>query len=143
MSKARERKREQAGQGGTWLTLMLDLLRGGVLGFIVACGVLGIAAFLIYSGVMGYGKADSATVAACLLGGFVGGVFVVNHGKRAPLPLGLGAGGVLYFMLLAAGALLYDFVPELSSAGITACACLCGGGLSGFTFGTGKNKRRK
>ena len=143
MSKAQERKREQGGQGSTWLELMLDLLRGGLLGFIVACGVLGIAAFLIYSGVMGHGKADSAAVAACLLGGFAGGAFVVRRKRKAPLPLGLAAGGILYFLLFTAGALLYDAAPELSSAGVTACACLCGGGLSGFIGGTGKRKRRK
>ena len=142
MSKAQGRKWEQVGQGSTWLTLMLDLLRGGALGFVISCGVLGIAAFLIYSGVMGYGKADSAAVAACLLGGFVGGAFVVRRAKRAPLPFGLGAGGVLYLILLAVGALLYDVIPELSSAGVTACACLCGGGLSGFTGRAGKKRRK-
>lgn len=143
MSKARERKREQTGQKGTWLTLTLNLLRGGILGFAVSCGVLGIAAFLICSGVMGYGKIDSAAVAACLLGGFTGGIFVVKRVKRAPLPLGIGAGGVLYLMLLAMGSLLYNVAPELSLTGVTAGACLCGGGLSGFAGGTRKNKKHK
>lgn len=143
MPKARERKREKTGQRNTWSKIVLDLLRGGVLGFAVACAVLGAAAVLIYSGLMGDGKADSAVIAACLLGGFAGGMFAVRRGKRAPLPLGLGAGGVLCCVLLAVGALLYRTEPQLSSAGATACACLCGGGLSGFTGKAGKSGRRK
>lgn len=142
MSKARERKREQMGQGSAW-SVMLDLLRGGAVGFAASCAILVIAAFLIYSGVLGNEKTDSAVVAACLAGGFAGGAFVVRGGKKAPLPLGLGAGGVLYLVLLAAGGLLYKIAPQISSAGVTACACLCGGGLSGFTGRTGKGRRRK
>lgn len=143
MSKARGRKREKVEQVSAWPAIVLDLLRGGGLGAAVSCAVLGVAAFLIYFGLMGDGKADSAVVAACLLGGFVGGMFVVRRVKRAPLPLGLGTGGVLFLVLFAAGALAYDVELQLTSAGVTACACLCGGGLSGFTGGTGKGRRRK
>ena len=144
MSKARERKTEQGmAPGSVWLTPVLDLLRGGALGFVVSCCALGVAAFLIYSGVMGYGKADGAIVAACLLGGFSGGVFAVKRWKRAPLPLGVGTGLVLFLVLMAAGSILYDAALRVTSAGITLCACLCGGGLAGFMGGAGKRSRRK
>lgn len=144
MSKVRERKSEQGiAPGSAWSTPVLDLLRGGAFGFLVSCFVLGVAAFLIYSGVMGYGKADGAGVAACLLGGFSGGVFVVKRRKKAPLPLGVGAGMVLFLILMAVGCILYDATLGVTSAGITLCACLCGGGLAGFMGGAGKSKRRK
>jgi len=143
MAKTRERKRERTEQGSGLLKWALDLLRGGLLGFAVSCAALGVAALLIWGGLLGNGKTDSAVVAACLLGGFAGGAFAVGPGKKAPLPLGVGTGSVLWLMIFAAGALLYQEEPLLSSMGVTAGACLCGGGLAGLLGGAGKGRRRK
>lgn len=136
------RKREET-QAMTWLGAMLDLLRGGALGMAVALAVLGIAAVLVWSGVLASGKGDSAVIAGCLLGGVVGGAFAVGRGKGPALPMGLGAGGVLFLLLLTAGVLLYDTLPTMRSGGVVACACLCGGGLAGVLRSKPKKKRRK
>lgn len=135
------RKREQT-QGAAWLGAMLDLLRGGALGAVVALVALGIAAVLVWAGLLASGKEGSAVIAGCLLGGFAGGAFAVGRGKGPALPVGLGAGGVLFLLLLTAGVLLYDMLPTMRSGGV-ACACLCGGGLAGVLRSKPKKKRRK
>lgn len=136
------RKREET-QGSAWLTVMLDLLRGGALGAAVALVVLGIAAVLVWAGLLASSRGDSAVVAGCLLGGLAGGAFAVGRTKSAALPVGLGAGGVLFLLLLTAGVLLYDTLPTLRSGGAVAGACLCGGGLAGVLRSKPKKKRRK
>lgn len=136
------RKREET-QGAAWLTVMLDLLRGGALGAVVALAVLGIAAVLVWAGLLASGRGDSAVIAGCLLGGLAGGAFAVGRTKRAALPVGLGAGGVLFLLLLTAGVLLYDAMPSLRSGGVVACACLCGGGLAGVLRSRPKKRRKK
>ena len=141
MSGVREKKQEEGQM--VWLRAMLDLLRGGLLGVAVAMLVLGVAAVLVSSGVLSDGKADSFVIAGCLLGGFLGSMHAVRRRKSAPLPTGLGVGGILFLILLTAGVLLYDSLPTISSGGVVACACLCGGGLSGVLWSKPKKKRRK
>ena len=143
MTRAREKRCEDTGQGASWLGAMVDLLRGAGVGLAGALAVLAIAAGLISFGMMSNAKADGAVVAACLLGGLLGGAFAVRRRKIAPLPTGLGAGGMLFLLLLAAGGLLYDVLPTLRTGGVVASACLCGGGLAGVLGGKPKKKRRK
>ena len=141
MSRAHEKKHEEGQM--TWLRAMLDLLWGGLLGMAVALLVLMLAAVLVSSGVIGNGRADRFVIAGCLLGGFLGSMYAVRRRKSAPLPTGLGVGGILFLILLTAGVLLYDSLPTISSGGVVACACLCGGGLSGVLWSKPKKKRRK
>ncbi len=143
MTKTREKKREKAGQGTGWLDGVLDLLRGGALGAACAIAVLAVSAALIYFGIISTNRTQGAVVAACLLGGLMGGVFSVGHRKSAPLPTGLGAGGILFLLLLTAGVLVYDAPVALESSGVVAGACLCGGGLAGVLGSKTKRKKRK
>ncbi len=137
------RKREQP-QGAVWLNGMMDLLKGGALGACIALAALGVSACLIWLGLLGNSRGGSAVVAACLLGGFAGGLLAVRRGTLSALPGGLGAGAVLFLLLLSAGALAYDTLPALRSGGIVAGACLCGGGLAGVLGrNSGSKKRRK
>ena len=103
MTRAREKRCEDTGQGASWLGAMVDLLRGAGVGLAGALAVLAIAAGLISFGMMSNAKADGAVVAACLLGGLLGGAFAVRRRKIAPLPTGLGAGGMLFLLLLTHG----------------------------------------
>lgn len=141
MSGRRGKKREEP-QGAAWLGVMLNLLRFGALGMAAALLVLGVAAGLISFGLMGNTKGDSVVIAACLFGGFLGGIFAVRKRKGAALPVGLGVGLVLFMLLLTAGMVLYDTLPALRSGGAVAGACLCGGGLAGILVGKPKKKRR-
>lgn len=141
MSGRRGKKREEP-QGAVWLGVMLDWLRFGALGMAAALLVLGVAAGLISFGLVGNTKGDSVVIAACLLGGFLGGIFAVRRRKGAALPTGLGVGVVLFMLLLTAGMVLYDTLPALRSGGAVAGACLCGGGLAGILAGKPKKKRR-
>jgi len=143
MTRAREKRHEENGQGVSWLGAMVDLLRGAGIGLIGALTVLAVAAGLVSLGMMSDARGDGAVVAACLLGGLLGGGFAVRRRKAAPLITGLGAGGMLFLLLLTAGVLLYDVLPTLRTGGVVAGACLCGGGLAGVLGGKPKKKRRK
>lgn len=136
------RKREQP-QGAVWLDGMLDLLKGGALGACAALVTLGVAACLIWSGLLANSRSGSAVVAACLLGGFAGGLLAIRRGTLAALPGGLGAGAVLFLLLLTAGTLVCDTLPALRSGGVVAGACLCGGGLAGVLGRSGGSKKRR
>lgn len=141
MSGTRGKKREEP-QGTAWLWSMLNLLRFGALGLVAAMLVLVCAAAMISFGVVENGRGSSAVVAACLFGSFLSGVLAVRQKKGAALPTGLGAGVVLFLMLLSSGALLYDTLPAVRSVGAVAGGCLCGGGLAGLLVGRPKKKRR-
>lgn len=141
MSGTRGKRREEP-QGTAWLWSMLNLLRAGALGVAVAMLVLAGAAIMISAGVLENGRGAGAVVAACLLGGFVGGVYAVRQRKGGALPVGLGVGTVMFLLLLSAGAVLYDALPVTQSMGAVAGACLCGGGLAGLLAGKPKKKRR-
>ena len=141
MSGTRGKRREES-QGAVWLSSMLNLLRAGVLGMAAALLVLAGAAAMISFGLMENGKGAGAVIAACLLGSFLGGVFAVRQRKGVALPTGLGAGAVLFLLLLSAGTVLYDTLPVVRSVGAVAGACLCGGGLAGVLAGKPKKKRR-
>lgn len=143
MTGTRGVKHEKSGQGIAWLDVMLDLLQGGALGAVCSVAVLAVSAVLISSGMMSDNKADAVVVAACLLGGLAGGLFAVRHRNSAPLPTGLGAGGVLFLLLLTAGVLLYDAPCVLLSSGVVAGSCLCGGGLAGVFGRKPKGRRRR
>lgn len=135
------RKREQ-GQGSAWLNGMLGMLKGGVWGICISLVVLGVAACLIWLGLLSNGAAGRAVAAACLAGGFVGGLIAVGKGEAAPLPEGLGTGMVLFLLLLTAGVLMYGALPGLRTGGVVAGACLCGGGMAGV-LGRGERKKRR
>ena len=135
-------KREQD-QGTVWLQGMLSVLKGGALGGCVSLAVLGAAACLIWLGLLNNGAQGSAAAAACLLGGFAGGLMAMGRGTPAPLPRGLGVGAVLFLLLLTAGVLLYGALPGIQTGGAAAGACLCGGGLAGVLGRGGAQKRRR
>ena len=136
------RKQEQP-QSVMWLSGMMDLLKGGVLGGGVALVVLLAAACLIWAGALSNGMGSNAVTAACLAGGFVSGLFVVRRENIAPLAGGIGAGVALFLLLLCVGVLVYDALPDLRSGGTVAGACLCGGGLSGVFGRSGGGKKRR
>ncbi len=136
------RKREQP-QNAMWLSGMIDLLKGGAMGGGAALVVLLAAACLIWAGLLSNGMGNSAVTAACLVGGFASGMFAVRRGNVAPLAGGIGAGMVLFLLLLCVGVLVYDALPGLRSGGVVAGACLCGGGLSGVLGRSGGGKKRR
>lgn len=130
-------------QGRTWIQGLLDVLKGGVLALGVSLLVLGVAACLIRGGVLPFGQGNGAGMAACILGGFVGGLYAVKCRCSAPLPTGLGVGVALFLFLLTFGVLFFHAVPAIQTGGTEAGACLCGGGLAGVLGRGGDKKRRK
>jgi len=141
-SRGREQKRDRGVKQSGWTEKMVELVRAQALGILAVFFVLGLSAVSVYTGIVSYTKADSMIVASCLLGGFVSGVFAGKTRKRPNVLLGLGAGGILFLILFAAGAILYDPQPDMASLWLVGGACLCGGGLSGFV-GNKKVKPRR
>jgi len=141
-TRARETSRKEE-HSATWLTAMVDVLWGGGVALAAALIVLALEAGLISFGILGEGQMDNAVMAACVLGGLIGGLVAVRRNRSKALLLGIGAGIVLFLLLLTLGMLAYG-VPAVDQRGVTlGCACLCGGAIAGILGSASKKKRRK
>ena len=142
MSGVREKKRQEE-QGTVWLGMMLDLLRGGALGTVVSVLALALLAVLVSGGVMNAAAGERAVVGACLLGGLAGGLFAAKRKKSGALLLGVGAGAVMFLLLLSMGTVGYGTAPGAGEMGAIGGACLCGGGLAGVLMSRPKKRKRR
>ena len=111
-----------------------------------ACSCWGCAA-AVSGGLAGEELGYQFTIVGCVLGGFCGGLLAVRQ-CGGGLLAGLGAGTVLFLLLLTVGALCFESM-SLQAGGIgLLCGCLCGGAAAGLFSGRGKKrptrkKRRK
>lgn len=139
-------KREED-QGARLIRCGTGLLLGGVLALAVCCLFLLGCAAAVSGGLAGEELGYQFTIVGCVLGGFCGGLFSVRQ-CGGGLLAGLGAGTVLFLLLLTVGALCFESM-SLQAGGIgLLCGCLCGGAAAGLFSGRGKKrptrkKRRK
>ena len=139
MKKREKRQEEPASQ---WMDAMCELLKGGVLAGVVTLLVLLMCAVLVSMGALQERWMEGAVLACCVAGALTGGAYGVRRIGSRTLLVGLGVGVVLFLLLMTAGLLAFETASvEHGGAGIL-CACLCGGGISGF-FGRGSKKKRK
>jgi putative membrane protein (TIGR04086 family) len=139
--KKRENRQEET--GAQWLNAMCLLLKGGVLAGVATILALLLCAALTSAGILREGWMEGAVLAACVLGSMVGGAYAVYKVGSRSLPVGLGVGAVLFLLLLTAGLLAFEDT-SLSQGGVGIfCACLCGGGLSGFLGRKPKKKHKR
>ena len=139
-------KREED-QGARRIRCGTGLLLGGMLALAVCCLFLLGCAAAVSGGLAGEELGYQFTIVGCVLGGFCGGLFAVRQ-CGGGLLAGLGAGTVLFLLLLTVGALCFESM-SLQAGGIgLLCGCLCGGAAAGLFSGRGKKrptrkKRRK
>jgi putative membrane protein (TIGR04086 family) len=139
--KTREKRKEESGE--RWLAILSDLLKGGVLAGVVTVLVLLLCAWLMSAGVLREQWIEGIVLAACVLGAALGGSYAVYQVGRSPLPVGLGVGAVLFFLLATAGFLAIDGGSVGQNGAVTLCACLCGGAIAGFLGRKPKKKRKR
>jgi putative membrane protein (TIGR04086 family) len=139
--KTREKRKEESGQ--QWLTVLGGLVKGGVLAGGVTVLVLLLCAWLVSAGVLREHWIEGAVLAACVLGAALGGSYAVYQVGSRPLPVGLGTGAVLFFLLLTAGFLTTDGGSIGQDGAVRLCACLCGGAIAGFLGRKPKKKRKR
>lgn len=140
---SKPRKTHTEEHNTTWLGVMLDLLKGGIVGAATAIIVLLGASVLIWGGVLKSSSGDSIAIVACVLGALTAGLFAAGSDQSNVLLKGVGAGAVLFLILLSVGAIICDALPTAHIFGAIPIACLCGGGASALLKGRGKKKRRK
>ena len=139
-------KREED-QGARLIRCGTGVLLGGVLALAICCLFLLGCAAAVSGGLAGEELGYQFTVVGCVLGGFGGGVFAVKR-CGGGLLAGLGAGTVLFLLLLTVGALCFESM-SLQAGGIgLLCGALCGGAAAGLLSGgrktkTARKKRRK
>ncbi len=125
------RKSEEE-QGAKLLHYGKFILLGGIGAFAISLAVLFLAAVGISQGLLDAGLQYQFAVVACVLGGFVGGMFAVRNCSARGLFIGLSVGGVLFLLQLTMGLLLYDsFSLESGGVGLL-CGALCGGAAAGI-----------
>ena len=138
--KRREHKPDE--NGSLWLAAMCELLKGGALAGIIALLTLLIYALLVSNGIISERGMERSVLAACILGGVVGGMLAVRSIRRSTLLVGAGVGAILFLLLLSAGFLFFD-TASISNGSISILlACLCGGAMAGI-LGAPRKKRKR
>lgn len=136
------RKNEEE-QGARLIRLMSSVLLGGVLALAVCLVFLFLCSIGISKGWISDRFMVQCTLAGCVLGGLIGGMFAVLRCRSRTLVVGLGAGAVLFLLLLTIGVLFFSGMSiENRGVGLL-CGCLFGGALAGLLGGKPKKKRRK
>ncbi len=126
-----------------WASNGLQLLKGGVVGCVLATGMLFLCALLVSKGIVQEPYMDGCTLLSCVMGAVVGGFVAVRSIATRQLPVGLGVGLVQSILLFLMGVLVFGGVSTEWNGLRIACACLCGGAIAGvLTRKPKKNKRR-
>jgi len=136
-------RKSEDDQGVKLLRYGREVMLGGALAFGISLLLLFLAAVGISGGLLSAGLRDQLAVVACVLGGFLGGLFAVRRCQARGLFVGLAVGAVFFLLQLTLGLLLYDTL-SLENGGI-GCLCgdLCGGAAAGILAGGGKRPAQK
>lgn len=130
-------------QGVRLVQVMTAILLGGLLALAVSMSVLLLCAIGISNGWLGETSIEQLAIAACVLGGFFGGILTVKRCGSRALLAGLAAGGTLFLLLLTAGLLLFTESVSMDQGGLGILSgCLCGGAAAGLLCAAPKRKRR-
>ena len=140
--KKKERRPEELG-GGEWLNATCEVLKGGVLAGVTTILALLACAVLVSVGAVPVGAMYGAVLAVCAAGSLLGGTYAVRRVGRRSLLAGLGAGAVLFLLLLTAGLIAYQGRSIANGGAGILCACLCGGAIPGLLARKPKKKRRR
>lgn len=130
-------------QGGTWLFVMCQLLKGGVMAGACALLILLVGAALVSFGVLKEGVIPGILMFACVVGALIGSVMTTGRIPQRSLLVGLGVGVILFLLLATAGVMAYGILsPSGQSLGIF-LSCCCGGALAGIFRRKPKKKRKR
>lgn len=140
--KRRERKPEDTA-GGLWITVMCELLKGGLAAVLAALLTLLVCSLLVSSGAISERAMDRAVLAACVLGALAGGLLAVRRVGRSTLLVGAGVGAILFLLLLSVGSLLFESASISNGGILILLSCLCGGAMAGILGGRPRKKRKR
>lgn len=142
MSVSSKAKTRKSVQKMGWMGTALNMTRGGMLALAVVLLFIAVVSFMTYKGLVNETVGKSASLAACLLGAFIGSTLCGRKGEGQRFLRSLGIGVILSMMILALSVLMYDGEVSMGRCGICVGMCLCGGGLGGMVGGN-KGKKRK
>ena len=143
--KPREKRREKKVEetSGLWITVMGQLLLGGLAAVLTALLVLLVCSLLVSGGAVPERDINRAVLAACVPGALAGGLLAVRRIGRSTLLVGGGVGAILFLLLLSVGSLVFESA-SLSNGGVMILlACLCGGAMAGILGSRPKKKRKR
>lgn len=136
-------RKNEEDQAAKLIQMMSSILLGGIVALAICLLILVICSICISTGFLSDRAMMQYTVAGCVIGGFVGGLFAVVRIRAKTLLIGLGAAIIQFLLIMTIGFLVYSDV-SISEHGIgIAAGCLAGGALAGFLGGKPKKKRRK
>ncbi len=141
-------RKSEDDQGVKLLRYGSEVMIGGLMALGISLLLLFLAAAGISGGLVSADLREQLSVVACVLGGFLGGLFAVRRCPTRGLFVGAAVGAVLFLLQLTLGLLFYD-TPSLENGGVgLLCGDLCGGAAAGILGGGGrrppqKKKRRR
>lgn len=130
---------KQESTAGSWLDMMVRLLKGGILAGLVTIAVLLLGACLISYGIMPQSQMERIVLAGCVIGGMLGALFAIGQQGARAIPMGLGVGFILFLLCMTGGMAVYDGSSVANGGVGMFSACLIGGAITGML----KKKRRK
>ena len=125
------------------LNLMVGVAKGSIAALAVNFVVLFLCSAAISAGWFDQSYMERAAVMSCVLSALLGSVIAVRRDRLLALPLGIGTGLFVFFLLTAVGIVLYKDAPALDKVPEILCACLCGGGIAGILGRKNKKKHRR
>ena len=138
--------KKEEGPKELWTRYAGGILLGGCIALGLCLLLLLAASAAIYLGALKESHMDRITLAACVLGTFLGALWAVKRCARRALPVGAGTGAVVLLLLLLVGSLAFHAQPLKNGGVALALACLlggCGAGLCSQLMTPRRKKRRK
>lgn len=129
--------------GAKLVRYMSSVLLGGAAALLICVTLLFICALAIAAGWLSEQGMMQYTLASCVIGCLLGGLYAVFRCRSKTLIVGICVGAVFFLLLLTVGLLLYPGMSLENQGAELACAGLAGGALAGVLGGGRKKKKRR
>ncbi len=130
--------------GSRIVSMAAASLLGGALAAAISLVLLLGCAAAVSAGMLSEKLELHATIAACVVGSFCGGLLTKKRWERRALLAGLSAGGVFFLLLLTVNLAVYKDADLTGASALGVLAgCLCGGAIAGVLGQKGKKKKKR
>lgn len=136
-------KGNEEDQGARRIRVMIYILVGGLVGLLTCFVFLFLCSVGISAGILDERMMYQLVVIACVIGGFVGGMWAVGRCRTRSLLVGLAVGLVLFLFMMTGGVLIFENNSATSGGLGLLCGSLCGGALAGLVRGKPAKRKHK
>ncbi len=129
-------------QGTRALRVLCHILAGAAIALFSSVLLMFFMSLAVSGGWLQESLMPQLTVAACVLGGLIGGMTAVKRQRTRGLLLGIGVGVCFFLLLTTIGFLCFDGMSVENGGAAILAGCLCGGAMAGL-LGGGRSGKKK